>query len=141
MERIYSCKGTVSRIGCDAEKRVDEFIVTCLSDEKAPPVWMMPCHDMGKYLIDRDWTDVEERYIDAIWYYDANLFLRWIEIPSTNPHVPAKVIAVDMTSGIHDGYGTVTIFGPQDYIETDQPEPMTAEQFTDWNRWKWAHID
>ena len=141
MERIYSCKGTVSRIGYDAEKRVDYFVVDCLRDDKTPPVWMQPCHDIGKYLIERDWTDVEERYIDAIWYYDSNLFLRWIEIPSTNPRIPAKVIAMDMTSASYEGYGTVTIFGPQDYIEVSQPEPMTAEQFAEWNRWKWAHIN
>ena len=50
-----------------------------------------------------------------------------IEIPSTEPGRPAKIIAQ------HDTLDrTVSIFGPADYIETCEPEPMTNEQRSAW---------
>ena len=36
-------------------------------------------------------TDAEERYLTANWYYDSNLHLFRIEIPSTEPGKPAKI--------------------------------------------------
>ncbi|MEA4896543.1 MAG: hypothetical protein VB064_14970 [Oscillospiraceae bacterium] len=57
------------------------------------------------------------------WYFDRNLFLYRIEVPSSNERIPAKVIT--QADFISD---ELVIFGPQDYIETDSPEPMSTEQ-------------
>ncbi|WP_312612114.1 hypothetical protein [Oscillibacter sp.] len=79
-------------------------------------------------------TDAEERYIQSDWYYDSNLFLDRIEVPSSG-HIPAKVIT--QAEFLSDD---LAIFGPQDYIETGFPEPMNNEQYTAWLRHRAEHL-
>lgn len=89
---------------------------------------------LAKYISEIEMTDAEERYIRSDWYYDNNLFLYRIEVSSSKERIPAKVITqTDFLSG------ELTTFGPQDYIETDSPEPMTREQYSAWLNWKINH--
>lgn len=90
---------------------------------------------LAKYISEIEWTDVEERYITSKYYYDSNLFLKRIEVPSTEGRIPAKIIAVDDVFASKE----VTIFGPKDYIETDRPEPMSREEYHAWLEWKVEH--
>ena len=79
----------------------------------------------------REMTDAEERYLDADYFYDWNLTLVRIEIPSKVPNIPAKII----TQRELPERGVV-IFGPREYIETPEPEPMSKEQHLGWLKWR-----
>ena len=62
---------------------------------------------------------------------DWNLTLVRIEIPSKVPNIPAKIIAQQELPECG-----IVIFGPQEYIETPEPEPMSKEQHLGWLKWK-----
>ena len=91
----------------------------------------MTVRPLAKYIYELEMTDAEERYLDADYVYDWNLALVRIEIPSNVPSIPAKIIAQQELPG----HGIV-IFGPQEYINTPEPEPMDKEQRLAWVKWK-----
>ena len=35
--------------------------------------------------------------------------------------------------------GPLEVFGPQEYIETPEPEQMDREQHSAWLKWRWDH--
>ena len=88
----------------------------------------VPSIDMILYDINAiEWTDAEERYLASDWYFDHLLCLHRIEVPSTEPGKPAKIIAQ------HEAIDReASIFGPAEYIETSKPEPMDGEQRRAW---------
>ena len=91
---------------------------------------------LAEYVSKLEWTDAEERYLESNWYYDGNLVLCCIEVPSTNPAVPAKIIAAkDWISR------EAVTFGPEEFINAMMPEPMSREQLTAWNlfRCRWEY--
>lgn len=128
MERLFKYQGTVSSIsfsskGCGAA----DLILGDITDRDNPPVRVEAHGALVKYINEIEMTDVEERYIQSDWYYDSNLFLYRIEVPSSNDRTPAKVITQE------DFFSDkLIIFGPQNYIETDLPEPMEHEQYVAW---------
>ncbi len=135
MERLFKYHGTVSSIsfsskGCGAA----DLILGDITDRDKPPVRVEAHGALAKYINEIEMTDVEERYIQSDWYYDRNLFLYRIEVPSSKDHVPAKVITqTDFLSG------ELAVFGPQEYIETDEPEAMSPEQLAVWCEYRFNH--
>ncbi len=97
--------------------------------EEHAPVRLSAYGGLEKYIMDIECTDAEERYLKASYWYDRNLILRAIVIPSIRPEeAPAKIIA-----SIGDGFtDEIAIFGPADYIETRNPEPMSDREFCRW---------
>ncbi len=136
MNQLYKYQGTVSSFSYDSKGCGSADIV--LGDvtdywDKAP-VRIQAFGGMAKYINEIEWTDAEERYLKADWYYDRNLYLQRIEIPSKNESIPAKIITqADFLSD------DLVIFGPQDYIETDSPEPMGREQCAAWCEYRLNH--
>ena len=139
MNKLYKYTGSVSsfnyrKISPDSLPCVDLFLYDMNDDDKAP-VRIEATGGLADYINAIEGTDAEERYLTANWYYDASLTLYRIEIPSTEPDRPAKIIAQ------HDALSrTIFIFGPDDYIEARKPNPMTAEQCSAWFDFK-AHDD
>ena len=131
--RLYKYYGNISAIEIIG---LAEFIILkeLNNDEKAP-VYLKVCGALAKYIYDLDMTDAEERYLNANWYYDRGLYLCRIEIPSTTPSLPAKVITQE---DYHND--KLIIFGPEKYIETSNPAPMSKETFWEWMRWKSENI-
>lgn len=135
MERLFKYHGTVSSIsfsskGCGAA----DLILGDITDRDKPPVRVEAHGALAKYINEIEMTDVEERYIRSDWYYDSNLFLYRIEVPSGDQHIPAKVITqADFLSD------ELAIFGPQEYIETDEPEAMSPEQLAAWCEYRFNH--
>ena len=127
MEHLFKYRGAVSSIGFSSKGcGAADLILGDTTDWNKPPVRVEAHGALAKYINEIEMTDAEERYIRSDWYYDSNLFLHRIEVPSSNDRIPAKVITqVDFLSG------ELVIFGPKDYIETDSPEPMTQEHRTD----------
>lgn len=92
-----------------------------------PPIRISAAGGLADYINAIEWTDAEERYLASDWYFDHLLYLHRIEVPSTEPGKPAKIIAQ------HDTIDReASIFGPAEYIETDKPEPMDGEQRRAW---------
>ena len=91
------------------------------------PIRISAAGGLADYINAIEWTDAEERYLASDWYFDHLLYLHRIEVPSTEPGKPAKIIAQ------HEAIDReASIFGPAEYIETDKPEPMSREQQSAW---------
>lgn len=135
MEQLFKYHGTVSSIGFSSKGcGAVDLILGDITDWDKPPVRVEAYGALAKYINEIEMTDAEERYIRSDWYYDSNLFLYRIEVPSSKGSIPAKVIMqTDVLSG------ELAIFGPQDYIETDSPEPLTRKQYNAWLDWKINH--
>lgn len=137
MKRLYKYTGTVSgfayhRNDPNALSFATLDLYDINNDDKAP-IRIEAIGGLADYINAIEGTDVEERYLTANWYYDKLLCLHRIEIPSTEPNKPAKIIAQ------HDPIEpAATIFGPAEYIETRRPEPMDAEQRRAWYEYKTA---
>ena len=130
MSRLYRYRGTVAAM--DAwDQAAHEIVLHNSSDDSKAPTRLNIYGGLAKYIYELEMTDAEERYLDADYIYDWNLTLARIEIPSKVPNIPAKVIAQQELPG----HGIV-IFGPQEYINTPEPEPMDKEQRLAWVKWK-----
>jgi hypothetical protein len=136
MKKLYKYQGTVGEIGfrdngCKANVNL---VLDDNRDWDKAPIRIEAFGGLAKYINEIEMTDAEERYIKADWYYDRNLYLYRIEIPSSNQYIPAKVIT--QTDWLSD---ELVIFGPQDYIETDSPEPMDQKQCAAWCEYRISH--
>ena len=85
---------------------------------------------LGKYIAAIELTDAEERYIKSEWYFDSNLYLRRIEVPSVGDW-PAKIITQSP-----DDIDQLEIFGEREYIETSKPKSMPGEEVNRWLMWE-----
>lgn len=135
MEKLFKYQGTVGEIGFkdNGYKASANLVLDDIGDWDKAPVRIEAFGGLANYINEIGCTDAEERYIKADWYYDRNLYLRRIEIPSSNELIPAKVITQD--DWLSDD---LVIFGPQEYIETDVPEPMNHEQNVAWCNYKYG---
>ena len=108
MRRLYRYRGTVgvmSAMGQTAE----EITLYDSSDDSKAPTRLNIYGGLAKYIYELEMTDAEERYLDADYFYDWNLTLVRIEIPSKVPNIPAKVIAQQELPG--HGQGTTPCVG------------------------------
>ena len=129
--RLYQYHGPVSQMTAFG-KTAKEVILADISDQDKAPVRLNVYGGLAKYIYEIEMTDAEERYIDADFYFDRNLALVRIEIPSTEDRAPAKVI----TQREHWDTEPI-IFGPREYIDEHNPEPMDKEQLSAWLEWKY----
>ena len=130
MRRLYRYRGETAimdAFGCTAQ----EITLYDSGDDSKAPMRLNVYGGLAKYIYELEMTDVKERYLNADYFYDWNLTLVRIEIPSKVPNIPAKIIAQQELPE----HGIV-IFGPQEYIETPEPEPMDKEQYLAWLKWK-----
>ena len=130
-KKLYRYSGTVSSLSYrrnnpNALPFCDLVLFDINEGDKAP-VKIEAMGGLADYINAIEGTDAEERYITADWYYDSLLCLLRIEIPSTEPGKPAKIIA--QCDPIEP---SATIFGPADYIETSRPAPMDDDQLRAW---------
>lgn len=129
-ETLFKYHGTVSTM--TVEPQNDNMVDLILMDMDNPnksPMRITAYGALAKYVYQIQGTDAEERYISSDWCYDRNLVLHRIEVPSKEAGEVAKIItSSDAITG------DLVIFGPQEYIETSQPEPMSAEQNIAWYR-------
>lgn len=130
MKRLYKYTGTVESMSYRPRPgtlpSVDLVLSDLWNDDKAP-VAITAMGGLADYINAIQWTDAEERYISANWYYDRTLCLHHIEIPSADPSRPAKIIAQHEFND-----PTVSVYGPTGYVETRKPKPMSDEQLTAW---------
>jgi len=119
-DKLWSYKGTIGTMTGNGE----DIILDDINDfDKAPIRLTVANPQLREYLYERGMTDDEERYISQYWFYDRNLFLCRIEIPAKEGPIPAKAIWAD------DFLADMEIFGPQEHITTDKPEPMSTQDY------------
>ena len=130
MSRLYRYHGSISGMMAQGQT-AREITLYDSNDDRQAPTRLNVYGDLAKYIYELEMTDAEERYLDVDYYYDRLLTLVRIEIPSVNPHIPAKVITRQelLETGI-------VIFGPQEHITTPEQEPMSKEQYAAWRAWK-----
>ena len=120
MRKLYKYTGTVASISYRKNSRdalpFADLVLYDQGDDNKAPVRIEATGGLADYINAIEGTDAEERYLTADWYYDRMLYLHRIEIPSTEPVTPAKIIA--QHEPIEPG---VSIFGPAHYIETNKP--------------------
>lgn len=128
--KLYEYYGSISSMASYRHTATDITLEELYNNEK-PPIRLSVYGALAEYIYDIEMTDAEERYLNANWYYDRNLCLRYIEIPSADPATPAKIIAQD--GFLND---QLAVFGLEEYIETDKPAPMSKEAYHKWLQWK-----
>lgn len=128
MKQLYKYQGTVSCFSFkdNGHKASADIVLGDIHDWEKAPTRIEAFGGLAKYISAIEGTDAEERYIKADWYYDRNLYLHRIEIPSSDGRIAKVITQADFLSD------ELVVFGPQDYIETDSPEPMDREQSAAW---------
>ena len=130
MSRLYRYHGSISGMMAQGQT-AREITLYDSNDDRQAPTRLNVYGDLAKYIYELEMTDAEERYLDVDYYYDRLLTLVRIEIPSVNPNIPAKVITRQEFPK-----KSIVIFGPREYINTPEQEPMSKEQYAAWRAWK-----
>lgn len=130
MKKFYKYHGTISEMSAFGQT-AREIVLYDINDDDKAPTRLTVGGGLAKYIYEIEMTDAEERYISSDWYFDRNLYLARIEVPSINPRVPAKVI-----TQAEPWSEDIFVFGPEEYIETSTPEPMSQEQTIAWCKWR-----
>lgn len=134
IQKLYKYTGGIESLSYhrnspDAVPFVDMILGDIDDDDKAP-IRIEAIGGLADYIDAIEGTDAEERYIAANWYFDCLLCLHRIEVPSTEPGKPAKIIAQHRATDRE-----ASVFGPSEYIETSKPEPMDDEQYRAWREY------
>jgi hypothetical protein len=129
MRQLFKYQGTVSCFSFEDNgyKARVNMVLGDVRDYGKAPTRIEAFGGLANYINAIEMTDAEERYIKADWYYDSNLFLHRIEIPTEDGRI-AKIITQDEVWA-----DDVVIFGPKDYVDTDSPVPMGGNQFLEWS--------
>ncbi len=135
MNRLYKYSGLISVFSIDKQHGpTADMILYDMSNERIAPTRIAVHGEIANYISELEWTDDEERYIASDYYYDSNLYLVYISIPSINPHIPAKIIAGPMLKGAPNW--DFVIFGQEKHIDVQRPEPMSEEEYFAWLEYK-----
>ena len=131
IRKLYKYTGSISsfsyRRNSPEAVPVVDMILDDINDDDKAPIRISAAGGFADYIDSIECTDAEERYLASDWYFDNLLYLHRIEVPSTEPGKPAKIIAQ------HEAIDReASIFGPSEYIEISKPEPMNSEQRNAW---------
>lgn len=121
--KLYKYTGTISEVSFRNRTACDIKLYD-MNDRDKAPTRLEVFGALGKYILDIEGTDAEERYILNDFYFDDNLYLWRIEVPGSEVWRPAKIITQSP-----DNIEQLEIFGQQNYIKTSKPESMSREEF------------
>lgn len=120
MTDLYCSEGTIESISSNGRNSI---ILILHNGDNKPPVMLEAIGEMAKYIEELEMTDDEERYLKARYYYNSYCGVRSIEIPAEDDSgVPAKIVCLT------DDYD-LRIYGQQEHISTDNPQPMSQEDY------------
>ena len=131
MQDLYTYEGKCSGILIGDPGKITLYSPRCRS--KPPCMIEHVGKELMEYLYDLELTDYEERYIDSKFCFGSRLdgkYLHFVEIPSTDDKIPAKVVGCDPETG------KLVIFGPKKYIALPDPPPMTPLDYSNFETWK-----
>lgn len=127
--KLYKYSGTIEELAVE-RGRISYIKLFDVTDFDKAPTRLEVFGALGKYIEAIELTDAEERYIKSDWYFDSNLYLRRIEVPSVGDW-PAKIITQSP-----DGIDQLEIFGEREYIEISKPKSMPGEEVNRWLMWE-----
>lgn len=127
--KLYKYSGTIEELAVE-RGRISYIKLFDVTDFDKAPTRLEVFGALGKYIEAIESTDAEERYIKSDWYFDSNLYLLRIEVPSVGDW-PAKIITQSP-----DDIDQLEIFGEQEYIETRKPKSMPGEEMNRWLMWE-----
>jgi hypothetical protein len=135
MSQLYKYQGSVSSFSFtdNGHKASAEIVLGDIRDWDKAPTRIEAFGGLAKYINAIEGTDAEERYIKSDWYFDRNLYLHRIEIPTNDGRIAKVITQADFLAD------ELVVFGPHDYIETDEPEPMDGEQSAAWYNFRINH--
>ena len=135
INELYKATGCIGMLSWQRRGEL-EIIVEQIGKREVAPHLLKVSGPLADYLESRSGTDAEERYIDSVYYFDSFCGLCMIEIPARKredgPNLPAKIIGVskDGNFNLH-----LTVFGPSDWIDTPNPEPMSVSEYQRFREW------
>lgn len=132
-QKLYKYHGTIASMEGKGQTAT-EIVLYDMNDDDKAPARLSVGGGLARYIYEIEMTDAEEHYLASDWYFDRNLFLVRIEVPSRNPRIPAKII-----TQAEPWSGEAVIFGPQEYIERQNPEEMDAAAMQAWYEWRRSH--
>lgn len=127
--KLYKYSGTIEELAVE-RGRISYIKLFDVTDFDKAPTRLEVFGALGKYIEAIEGTDAEERYIKSDWYFDSNLYLRRIEVPSVGDW-PAKIITQSP-----DDIDQLEIFGEREYIEISKPKSMPGEEVNRWLMWE-----
>ena len=95
--KLYKYTGTISEVSFRNRTACDIKLYD-MNDRDKAPTRLEVFGALGKYILDIEGTDAEERYIPNVFYFDDNLYLWRIEIPGGEVGRPAKIITQSRTT-------------------------------------------
>lgn len=107
--KLYKYTGTISEVSFRNRTACDIKLYD-MNDRDKAPTRLEVFGALGKYILDIEGTDAEERYIPNVFYFDDNLYLWRIEIPGGEVGRPAKIITQSP-----DNIDQLEIFGGNRY--------------------------
>lgn len=128
--KLYKYSGTIEEFAFE-RGRISYIKLFDVTDFDKAPTRLEVFGALGKYILDIEGTDAEERYIPNVFYFDDNLYLWRIEIPGGEVGRPAKIITQSPNN-----IDQLEIFGQQDYIQTSKPESMSCKEIYRWADWE-----
>lgn len=133
--KLYKYHGQIAGESCRSKTEKEITLYDPKNGDK-PPTRLHVGGGLETYLDGIRGSDLEEKYMETDYFYDELLYLRRIEIPSSNPRIPAKIIAQ-----IRPYDEEVVIFGPREYIAREYPAPMDEGEWKRWLDWKGDNLD
>ena len=127
--RLYKYSGTIEEFAVE-RGRISYIKLFDVTDFDKAPTRLEVFGALSEYIKAIESTDAEERYIKSDWYFDSNLYLRRIEVPSVGDW-PAKIITQSP-----DDIDQLEIFGEREYIEISKPKSMPGEEVNRWLMWE-----
>lgn len=136
MNELYKATGCIGVLSRKCRGELDVIVEQIGKPEFAPHL-LKVSGPLADYLESRSGTDAEERYIDSVYYFDSFCELCMIEIPARKredgPNLPAKIIGVSKIGNFYNLH--LTVFGPSDWIDTPNPEPMSVSEYQRFREW------
>lgn len=80
--KLYKYTGTISEVSFRNRTACDIKLYD-MNDRDKAPTRLEVFGALGKYILDIEGTDAEERYIPNDFYFDDNLYLWRIEVPGS----------------------------------------------------------
>lgn len=118
---------------------IADIVLYNARDYTIAPTRVQAYGELADYIHALECTDDEERYLEWHFYYDSNLTLAYIIIPSWDmPLRPAKVITSSQ-NGV-SCKSEFRIFGSPDHITTPHPPAMGLEEYAAWRSYKADHF-
>ncbi|MCD8047660.1 MAG: hypothetical protein LUD80_03710 [Clostridiales bacterium] len=126
MSELYKYEGNLSEHQLHHGKNGFDYadiVVDDLYDDDKFPIRLTVYGALADCLSNLSWTDYEEKYLKKVWYFDRTLTLRRVEVLEKEGIAPAKIIT---TNGPRSN--ELLVFGPQEWIDTTKPEPMSRDE-------------